>query len=154
VAFLQQYAREEGIPCKVKEERLKKLGHRWWFNIGREKHTLMLAEGDTLQADLLTAGSKKPHLIVADLPYGIQHHGAPVDLLDEALPVWKKVLLEGGALVFSWDATRFSRHDMLKRVEAAGGWTVLNEPPYNGLAHQVDRVIKRRDVIVARHAGE
>ncbi len=29
---------------------------------------------------------------------------------------------------------------------------VLNDPPYAGLAHRVDRVIKQRDVLVAQRA--
>ena len=29
--FLRQYAREAGIVCKIKEERLKKLGKRWLY---------------------------------------------------------------------------------------------------------------------------
>jgi len=70
------------------------------------------------------------------------------------LPVWTKMLTEGGTLVFAWDATRMPRDEMRYLVESASDLIVLNAPPYNQLAHQVDRVIKQRDVIVARHAGE
>lgn len=155
VAFLRDYAREERITCKVKDERLKKLGQRWWLTMGRdESRQFVFALGETRQADQLIAGFKNPHLIVTDLPYGIQHQGALVDLLEAALPVWTKMLTEGGALVFAWDSTRFPRNEMRYLVESASDLVTLNDPPYNQLAHRVDRVIKRRDVIVARHVGE
>jgi hypothetical protein len=155
VAFLRDYARQEKITCKVKEERVRKLGQRWWLTIGGDNpREFVYALGETRQADQLIAGFKNPHLIVTDLPYGIQHQGALIDLLEDVLPVWTKMLSEGGALVFAWDSTRMPRDEMSYLVESASDLVVLNDPPYNQLAHQVDRVIKRRDVIVARHVGE
>jgi hypothetical protein len=35
-------------------------------------------------------------------------------------------------------------------VEATAPLTVRNTPPYDQLAHRVDRVIKRRDLLVAQ----
>lgn len=155
VAFLRQYAREAGVACKVKEQRLKKLGKRWWMTIGRDQpRQFVLAQGETAQADQLISGFKNPHLIVTDLPYGIQHQGELVELLTQALPVWAKMLLPGGALVFAWDSTRFARDDMIDVVESACDLVVLDGEPYDQLAHQVDRVIKRRDVLVARHVAD
>lgn len=148
VAFLNQYTKEEGIPAKVQEERIKKIGRRWRFTI--DGHQLVLGLGDTLQADQFLNGFKKPHLMVADLPYGIQHQGPLVKLLTDALPMWASQLDPGGALVFSWDSTRFPRADMVKLVDSTGVLHVRNDPPYDQLTHQVDRVIKRRDIIVAR----
>jgi hypothetical protein len=97
---------------------------------------------------------KHPHLIVADLPYGIQHHGALHSGLDElitaALPVWAGLLLPGGAMVLAWESTRFPRADMIALAQSACPLTVLDTPPYNLLVHRVDRVIKNRDVIVMK----
>ncbi len=150
-AFIPQFAREEGIPCKVKEERLKKVGRRWWFELGKgQTRRCLLACGDTQRSAELTDGFKKPHLIVADLPYGIQHHGELETLLAESLPVWASLLLPGGCLVLAWDATRFDRAEMVGLAKSATTLAVLDEPPYDALAHRVDRVIKRRDVLVAR----
>jgi tRNA G10 N-methylase Trm11 len=87
---------------------------------------------------------------VTDLPYGIQHNGPLIDLLTSGLPVWSHLLPRGGTLVLAWDATRFERAEMVALVEAVAPLTVLNDPPYNQLAHRVDRVIKRRDILVAR----
>lgn len=150
--FLKQYLQEQQIPYTFKEERLKKLrAGRWWFTLGAEPaKRCILAKGELAQSAELISGFKRPHFIIADLPYGIQHKGALQDLLTEALPIWNALLLPGGTLVFSWDATRFSRANMIEVVESASRLKVLDEPPYNQLAHRVDRVIKQRDVIVAR----
>lgn len=150
VTFLHQYARGEGIACQVKEERLKRLGWRWVFAIGKKPpRQCILAHGDTVQAQALLPGYR-PHLIVTDLPYGIQHQGKLVELLASALPVWANLLVRGGVLVFSWDASRFPRAEMVALVEATSPLAVCNDPPYNELGHRVDRVIKQRDVLVAR----
>jgi hypothetical protein len=98
---------------------------------------------------VFTAGFK-PHFVITDLPYGIQHNGPIVDLLTRGLPVWTNLLPSGGTLVFAWDATRFARIEMVNLVEATAPLVVLQTPPYDQLAHRVDRVIKRRDILVAR----
>jgi hypothetical protein len=73
-----------------------------------------------------------------------------VELLNRALPVWAGLLPPGGALAFAWDATRFERSQMIMLVETAAPLAVLNASPYDAFAHRVDRVIKRRDILVAR----
>ncbi|HEY3379060.1 MAG TPA: hypothetical protein VGL77_16375 [Armatimonadota bacterium] len=153
--FIEQYMREQGIPCRMKEERLKKIGRRWWFALGKGSadaapQQCVIAIGETAHSADLLSSVKKPHLIVTDLPYGIQHRGELTGLLDEALPVWESLLLPGGALAMSWDATRFTRAEMVTQVRASVPLIILDEPPYNQLAHRVDRVIKQRDVLVAR----
>lgn len=150
-AFLKQYVREEGIRCKISEERLKGLGKRWWFTMGKEiERRCVLVRGDTTQADLLLKGFKKPHLIVADLPYGVQHFGKFAETLVAALPVWQKVLEPGGTITLSWESTRFPRNKIVNMIHSVPALVVLDEPPYNQLTHRVDRVIKQRDVVVAR----
>ncbi len=155
-AFLGEYLREHGVPFDLKQERLRKLGHRWSFAIGKAtprvvRQRCLLAHGETARSPELIAGFR-PHLIVTDLPYGIQHHGPLVALLSAALPAWTSLLAEEGALVFSWDATRFPRPDMIALVESAAALRVFNQPPYDRLGHRVDRVIKQREVLVARRA--
>lgn len=151
ITFLRDYMRQAGIGCKVKEERLQKLGQRWWCTISADgPRQFVFARGQTAQADQLIRGFKKPHFIVGDLPYGVQHKGTVTDLLRAALPGWAGLLASGGALVLAWDATAFPREEMIALVEGVSSLQVLNDPPYDRLAHRVDRVIKRRDVIVAR----
>lgn len=150
VAFLRQYLQSERISCRVKEERFKRLGWRWVFTIGKARpQQCILVNGDAVQAKALLPGYK-PHLIIADLPYGIQHQGQLRELLVAGLPVWASMLVPQGALTFAWDATRFPRAEMIALVENASPLTVLNDPPYDQLAHRVDRVIKERDILVAR----
>lgn len=151
--FIAQFCREQRIPFEEKEERMKKYGRRWNFFIGAagaaQQHCAF-AKGDTLQSAELMHTLKRPHLIVTDLPYGIQHHGALVNLLSEALPVWSGMLQAGGAIVMSWDATRFSRDEMIALAGGASSLHVLTDPPYGQMQHRVDRVIKQRDVVCLR----
>ena len=148
--YLKGFAIERVIACKLKLERLKGAGKRWWFTVGKgEPRICGMARGDTLRAPELLIGFKKPHLIVTDLPYGVQHRGGPVDLLREALPVWVNLLMPGGALVFSWDATRLPHAQVADLIKAETSLSVRREPPYDALGHRVDRVIKRREVLVA-----
>ena len=152
VAFLRQFLQEARISHRVQEERLRRLGRRWTFTIGKDNpRRCVLALGNTADAASLVAGFK-PHLIVTDLPYGIQHQGPLVELLTQALPVWTSLLPPGGVLAYAWDSTRFPRSDMIALVETTCALAVLNTPPYDGLSHRVDRVIKQRDVLVARCA--
>jgi hypothetical protein len=98
-------------------------------------------------------------LVVADLPYGVQHasrSGAaakmrargPLDLLAEAAPVWAKALRPGGALGISWNTFVASRDDAA-RVLAAAGLRVLDDGPYQHFRHRVDQAITR-DILIAR----
>ena len=154
--FIGQFCRESGVSRSVREERLRALdAHRWQFRIGREKadpRRCTLVSGDAARARELVEGCGRPHLIVADLPYGIQHEAPLAELLPACLPGWAALLEPGGALALSWDSTRATRGEMVGLVEGAAALRVVAEPPYDGLAHRVDRVIKRRDVVVARAA--
>ncbi|OPY98812.1 hypothetical protein A5906_30010 [Bradyrhizobium sacchari] len=151
--FITQYCRENRISLSANQERLRKLGNarRWHFQIGRESPLrCMLVSGSGAAAKELTSGFGRPHLIVADLPYGIQHKAPLQALLTDCLPAWAKLLDPGGCMAFSWDSTRFTREEMVAFVRDTAPFDVMETPPYDSLAHRVDRVIKRRDVIVAR----
>lgn len=148
--FIAQFCREQRIPFEEKEERMKKYGRRWNFTIGDAQQHIAFARGDTLQSVELMHTLKRPHLIVTDLPYGIQHRGALIDLLNEALPIWAGMLQAGGAIVMSWDSTRFSRDEMIALAGAVSAMRILTEPPYDQMQHRVDRVIKQRDVLCLR----
>lgn len=150
--FLSQYLQQERLSHRMQPERFKKLGLRWQFSIGKkekESHHCLLVNGDTQDAPALLPGFK-PHLLVADLPYGIQHQGQLTALLTNAIPVWATMVRPGGAIVLAWDATRFPRSMMLETVSAIPELSIYNQPPYDQMAHQVDRVIKVRDVLVAQ----
>ena len=152
--FITQFCRESRIQISVTEERLRKLAsaRRWLFLIGKkdDQRRCMLANGDAVLARELTAGFGQPHLIVTDLPYGIQHQAPLAALLTSRLPAWAELMQPGGVIAFSWDATRFTRVEMIDLVEQVAPLEVVQRPPYDRIAHRVDRVVKRRDVIVAR----
>ncbi|MFL5628590.1 MAG: hypothetical protein ACJ788_23660 [Ktedonobacteraceae bacterium] len=152
--FIRQYLHSEHIPFKERDERGRKAGHRYQFEIGVKKETrvLVLAHGDTAQARLHmqeVPGGPHMHAVVGDLPYGIQHFGEIASMLQRALPAWEQLLLPGGTLALAWNATRIERTHMIELVERYTSLRVRNEPPYTQLAHTVDRVIKQRDVLVA-----
>ncbi len=153
--FITQFCREGRIAVSTREERLRALdAHRWQIRIGREKEDprrCLLASGDSALSRDLLAGFGRPHLVVTDLPYGIQHRAPLAELLSACLPAWAAVMEPGGALAFSWDSTRAGRDEMAALVEDLSPLRVAAEAPYGDLAHRVDRVIKRRDLIVARN---
>jgi SAM-dependent methyltransferase len=149
--FVKEFCREARIPHS--EERIAKGPRRFTLELGdrTDPRLLVLAEGDTRKADEVLrtiAGGARFDLVVGDLPYGIQHDGGARELLAEACPAWSRVLSPGGVLAVSWDATRLPRADVVEIV--AEHFDVIDRPPYDDLAHRVDRVIKRRDVVVAR----
>ncbi len=151
--FIKQYLNNERIPCKELDER-RRAGRRYQFEIGRKGATrlLVLAHGETHQADLHmqeVPGGSRMHAVVGDLPYGIQHFGEIAELLRNALPAWESLLLPGGTLALAWNATRVERSALVELVEQQTRLKVRNDPLYTQFAHAVDRVIKKRDVLVA-----
>lgn len=149
IGFIKQYMKEGRIAAHYREDRLKNVGKRWFITLNKSSRCVV-GRGNTNEVKHFVNGLKRPQLIVTDLPYGIQHRAEWQSLLVSGLPAWAEVLADGGTLAFAWDATRFSREDMIALVEETSDFSVLNDAPYNQLAHQVDRVIKQRDVIVAR----
>ncbi len=151
--FVRQYLESIHIHFKERDERGRRAGRRSQFEIGRKGDTrlLVLVHGDATEADMHlreVMGGPRVHAIVGDLPYGIQHFGEISSLLTHVLPVWTNMLLPGGTLALAWNATRVERAEMVNFLEQEAGLTVRNEPPYTQFAHAVDRVIKRRDIIV------
>src|SRR6266566_1956532 len=152
--FTRQYLHSEHIPYKELEERRRRAGRRYQFEIGQKGSTrvLVLAHGDACQANLHmqeVPGGPRMHAIVGDLPYGIQHFGEIAGILQKALPVWESMILPGGTLALAWNATRVERANMVEVVEQHTHLKVRDDPPYTQLVHTVDRVIKRRDILVA-----
>lgn len=153
--FVRQYLHSEHIVYKELDERGRRAGRRYQFTVGRkgeETRHLVLVHGETAQAAQHlqeVPGGPHMHAIVGDLPYGIQHFGEIEDLLNEALPIWERLLLPGGTLALAWNATRIERAALAQLVESRTALHVRDEPPYTQLEHAVDRVIKKRDIIIA-----
>lgn len=157
--FLAAYLQETRVRYQRKAERVDG-GRRTVFTLqpaGADRRLLAaLAHGDTREAPALLAGlpgGARTDLIVADLPYGIQHTGQVEGLLKESLPGWSAVVADDAVLTLAWDATRLPRDVIGGWVEADGQWQILRGGAWESLGHAVDRVIKRRDVLVARRVG-
>ena len=141
------------MPYKELDERGRRTGRRYQFEIGRKGATrrLVLAHGDTCDANLHMQeipGGPHMHAIVADLPYGIQHFGEIAGMLSKALPVWESILLPGGTIALAWNATPIERTTIIDLVEQQTQLRIRNDPPYTQFVHTVDRVIKKRDILV------
>ncbi len=104
-------------------------------------------------------------LVVADLPYGVQHGShatgraggktlarSPLDLLRAAAPVWANALCPGGALGISWNV-RVARREDAAGALAAAGLEVLDSAPYRAFRHRVDHAITR-DILIARKLAQ
>lgn len=95
-------------------------------------------------------------LLVTDAPYGVQHGSRseagqsrrPLELLTEALPVWRAALRPGGAIGIAWNNHVLRREQLAKLLEQ-NGLSVCDSEAWRGFEHRVDSSIQR-DLIVAR----
>lgn len=119
-----------------------------------DTRTLSLYLGDTgLTGELC---KKAPaHLLVADLPYGVQH--APQDgkrtesfmqVMKRALPQWKEAVRKGGAVALSFNTLTLKKADLVQLLKDAG-FTPITDAPYDDFQHFVEQAV-HRDFVVAR----
>jgi hypothetical protein len=155
-SFLEGFLKEAKVRYRRTLERPAG-GRRWLYAISpsgtEEPLQLALVQGDSVEAPALLAGLRRelrPDLLVTDLPYGIQHQGQVERLLTDGLAAWTRVLAPRAVLAFAWDATHLPRARVVEWVEASAEWAVLQGGAWEELSHSVDRVIKRREVLVAR----
>lgn len=120
---------------------------------GRPQRVRVVA-GDSIQAgEHFKPGSAGA--LVVDLPYSVQHRGRAgqrggpglVALLEAGLPSWRRVLRPGSGACLAWNVRVLPRPRLVELVRGAG-FTVLDEPPFNGFAHRVDQAIDR-DLLLA-----
>lgn len=100
----------------------KDLGKFLAFNA--EEKSMKLIIGDSRDADTILKGERF-HLMVSDLPYGIQHFTTnntrnPIAVLEECLPAWKNALKPGGAIVLAFNSYIPKRDTLIASFEAAG----------------------------------
>ena len=116
--------------------------------------TVTLYQGDTaLSAALM---KKKPaDLLIADLPYGIQHApqaGARPEsftaLLQRALPAWRQALRRGGAMALSFNTLTLPRRRVAALAEEAG-FALVYGADDERFVHFVEQAVVR-DVLLAR----
>jgi SAM-dependent methyltransferase len=146
----------------------KRLKHQADPSAGRRRFRLTIGRkgaadaGGRIVVDVVTGdtgdaaasfGRGSTDVVVADLPYGVQHGSRtaagvsrrPLDLVEHALPAWRTALRPGGAVALAWNTRVLSRDDLTGAL-ASAGFDVLET---GGFAHRVDRTITR-DLVVAR----
>ena len=127
------------------------------FKNHQEQHWEIVS-GNSMYANQFFPKNKF-HVLVGDLPYGVQHGNvtgekqtsltrSPKELVKTCLPAWKQVLKVGGVLVLAWNTNVFPKSQFAELLEQAG-FEVLLDGPYDQFAHRVDHSIMR-DIIVAR----
>lgn len=98
-----------------------------------------------------TFGARSFHMIVCDLPYGVQHlssGGNLETLLAKMLRGWREALKPGGTAAISFNAQTLKPDTVLNLMESAG-LEPLRDEPYRQFSHWVEQAVTR-DVAVAR----
>ncbi len=115
--------------------------------------SLCLFHGDTAQVHRMT-GKESCHLLVADLPYGVQHAAkgmkgkSPLEqMMREAFPAYFQALKQGGAMAIAFNTYTLKREAVCREMENAG-FTVMTEPPFNDFSHWVEQAVNR-DMVIA-----
>jgi hypothetical protein len=123
---------------------------------GDERRRIEVVNDDTLNAaDHVKARSID--VLVADLPYGVQHETRPSgdgrvarrpdELLRRALPVWRGLLRPQGAMGLAWNLRTLDRARMFALLDGAG-FSACQAEDDDAFVHRVDRAITR-DLVVA-----
>ena len=163
-AFLVGWLKDKRLKHEVARERHRKgrasAAVRTKVTYGgknRDAHRRLdlVVDDTTLVGDHLKARSVD--LLVADLPYGVQHGATPSpgtlqrspdELLAAALPEWREVLRPGAGVALSWNRRTLDRSGVVARLTAAR-LELVTPPEDDRFVHRVDRSITR-DVVVAR----
>lgn len=98
-----------------------------------------------------TFGQKAFHMIVCDLPYGVQHasHGGSLEqLLEKVLPGWREALVPGGTIAVSYNAQTL-KTATVHECMAKAGLEPLTEDYYQNFSHWVEQAVTR-DIAVCR----
>lgn len=111
---------------------------------------LIAACGDTRDAGMFYRKGAA-HLLIADLPYGIQHEGRQgglLELLGEAVPVWRAVLKPGGVMALAFNESTLPRRALMEALGPA--WEICKGEPWDtGFSHWVEQGV-RRDIVVCK----
>ena len=168
-SYLKKYLemgkyKHETFMEKFSDPRKKIHSKRINFQIAKNKEDkklknildLELIDGDSKYADSFFK-KETFHLIVGDLPYGVQHGSKvgndqgftrnPDEFLLNSLPAWIKVLKKGGVMVLSWNTFVLKRSLMENILKENGLKLLMNDDPH-AFSHRVDQAINR-DMIIA-----
>lgn len=116
----------------------------------RQTASIRLVNADAT-ATRETFGQKAFHMIVCDLPYGVQHasHGGSLEqLLAKVLPGWREALMPGGTIAVSFNAQTLKTTAVHECMEKAG-LEPLTQGHYQNFSHWVEQAVTR-DIAVCR----
>lgn len=127
---------------------------------GDDRRRIEIVNDDTLNA-ADHVRERSIDVLVADLPYGVQHETRPGgdgriarrpdELLRRALPVWRRLLRPGGAVGLAWNLRTLDRPRLFALLDAAG-LRPCQAGDDDAFVHKVDRAITR-DLVVATPAS-
>jgi hypothetical protein len=154
--FLTTYLKDNRRPFKLEDATTRKGplagSKRFTVRIGKSQRV------DFVRDDTVRGGEHFParsfDLLVADLPYGVQHGSAavgalarsPDELIFTSLAQWRKLLRSGSGIALAWN-TKTLKRDELEVSLTGAGFAVVHTT--HSFEHKVDRSITR-DVVVAR----
>lgn len=164
--YFQRYLKEGKYKHQVVRGRAmadkKVFGETFEAYIGQSKDevkkksgkTLKVMRGDTTESHKFFK-KQSMHVIVGDLPYGVQHmshndesHSRSLDdLLKSSFKSWYHLLKKGGAVALSWNTYTNTRQELKEMLEGCG-YLVIDQEAYLDFEHRVSQAINR-DVIVA-----
>lgn len=157
-AFLKRYLEQGRFKHETKDFSMT-IGRK---AVKRRQITVKRPEGPLyasfIAGDLVDAASAhRPgsfHLVVSDIPYGVQHApGGKMSLkglLEVALPAMHRALKPGGAMALSFNAYTMKR-DHLVRLVSDAGFEPLDSEADRNLSHWVEQAVLR-DFVLARRA--
>ncbi len=166
--FLQTWAKRSRLPHKMQRFRPGNGESRnMTFDVAPERAAFKNGQGQRVQTfnadgaeSSLAIKKASIDVIVADLPYGVQHRGSGEsasehgdgsaetgELIERVLDVWGRWLTPRGAICLAWNTKRASRRD-LGSILVGAGFTPISAAGGYSMRHVVDATIDR-DVIVA-----
>ena len=164
--FLKRYLETGKYKHNLKKEKISGVGcenkafksQRYLFELAKNKSdqkdnknlVCEFIDGDTRNINKYYKKNTF-HIIVGDLPYGIQHENTaggnkmrnPVNLIKTSVPVWTEVLKPGGAVVLSWNTFLLKREEF-ENIFKENKLEVID---FGDFSHRVDQAINR-DVII------
>lgn len=117
--------------------------NRLAFACGRcnSEHSLTVACADAELA-ARAYGKNAFHLIVCDLPYGVQHAPGGEHALERSLNAWREALMPGGAIAVSYN-THTLKTERVRELMDMSGLRALRGGAYERMAHWVEQAVTR-----------
>jgi hypothetical protein len=148
--FLRQWLQDHRVKHHFTKGRVRRdgrvVGRRFEVSVGAAGSAglalVMVADDTRFTAEHF--GKAAFDLVVADLPYSVQHRDQAGRVVAEALGGWASALKAGGGMALACNVRALPADALAALVEDAGLAVVDCE----GFAHRVDQAIQR-DVVVA-----